>query len=51
MIMDVQLVVFTNMLSTLLFYLVIHYHYLAISNPKSRNESGIFSTPGFQDIV
>uniref|UniRef100_K7ARD6 Dolichyl-diphosphooligosaccharide--protein glycosyltransferase subunit 4 n=1 Tax=Pan troglodytes TaxID=9598 RepID=K7ARD6_PANTR len=51
MITDVQLAIFANMLGVSLFLLVVLYHYVAVNNPKNRNESGAFSAPGFQDIV
>ena len=51
MITDVQLSMFPNVLGVSLFLLVVLYHYMAVNHPRSRNESGTFSAPGFQDIV
>nr|XP_004669874.1 dolichyl-diphosphooligosaccharide--protein glycosyltransferase subunit 4-like [Jaculus jaculus] len=36
MIIDVQLIIFTNMLAVLLFFLVILYHCMAVNNPKKQ---------------
>ncbi|CAI9570084.1 unnamed protein product [Staurois parvus] len=40
MITDVQLAIFANMLGVSLFLLVVLYHYVAVNNPRSRNDEG-----------
>uniref|UniRef100_A0A452SXX9 Dolichyl-diphosphooligosaccharide--protein glycosyltransferase subunit 4 n=1 Tax=Ursus maritimus TaxID=29073 RepID=A0A452SXX9_URSMA len=48
---NVHPAIFANMLGLSLFLLVLFCHYEATNNPKSRNRSGAFPTPGSWHMV